>query len=173
MNSAFAVGDGPSLLRAAESFHKLARQRQRSRVPSPLPAQSPDQVTLPFGWDFPVVHFGGLDRRMTEVLAERLVILDELQAKISASSEWDLVICDEAHRMSASYFSGEVKETRRYKLGMLLGSRTRNLLLMSATPHNGKEADFQRFMGLLDADRFEGRFREGSEKPRREGQADA
>jgi superfamily II DNA or RNA helicase len=89
---------------------------------------------------------------------------DELQAKIEASPEWDLVICDEAHRMSASYFSGEVKETRRYKLGKLLGSRTRNLLLMTATPHNGKEADFQLFMGLLDADRFEGRFREGVHK---------
>jgi superfamily II DNA or RNA helicase len=59
---------------------------------------------------------------------------DELQAKISASPEWDLVICDEAHRMPASCFSGEVKETRRYKLGRLVGSRTRSLLLMSATP---------------------------------------
>ena len=66
--------------------------------------------------------------------------------------------------MAASYFGGEVKETRRYKLGKLLGTRTRNLLLMSATPHNGKEADFQLFMGLLDADRFEGRFREGVHK---------
>jgi hypothetical protein len=35
---------------------------------------------------------------------------------------------------------------------------------MSATPHNGEEADFQLFMGLLDADRFEGRFREGVHK---------
>ena len=35
---------------------------------------------------------------------------------------------------------------------------------MSATPHNGKEADFQLFMGLLDAGRFEGRFREGVHK---------
>ena len=48
--------------------------------------------------------------------------------------------------MAASYFGGEVKETRRYKVGKLLGTRTRNLLLMSATPHNGKEADFQLFM---------------------------
>ncbi len=89
---------------------------------------------------------------------------DELQAKLQVAPEWDLVICDEAHRMSASYFGGEVKETRRHRLGKLLGSRTRNLLLMSATPHNGKEADFQLFMGLLDADRFEGRFREGVHK---------
>src|SRR6185437_15746711 len=50
------------------------------------------------------------------------------------------------------------------KLGKLLGTHTRNLLLMSATPHNGKEAEFQLFMGLLDADRFEGRFREGIHK---------
>lgn len=89
---------------------------------------------------------------------------DELKAKLEAAPDWDLVICDEAHRMAASYFGGEVKETRRHKLGKLLGTRTRNFLLMSATPHNGKEADFQLFMGLLDADRFEGRFREGVHK---------
>lgn len=89
---------------------------------------------------------------------------DELKAKLQAAPDWDLIICDEAHRMAASYFGGEVKETQRHKLGKLLGSRTRNLLLMSATPHNGKEADFQLFMGLLDADRFEGRFREGVHK---------
>jgi superfamily II DNA or RNA helicase len=88
----------------------------------------------------------------------------ELKARLQAAPDWDLVICDEAHRMSASYFSGEVKETQRYRLGKLLGTRTRNLLLMSATPHNGKEADFQLFMGLLDADRFEGRFRGGVHK---------
>jgi SNF2 family DNA or RNA helicase len=89
---------------------------------------------------------------------------EELKTKLSAAPEWDLVICDEAHRMAASYFGGAVKETQRYKLGKLLGTRTRNLLLMSATPHNGKEADFQLFMGLLDADCFEGRFREGIHK---------
>ena len=89
---------------------------------------------------------------------------DELKAKLQAAPDWDLIICDEAHRMAASYFGGEVKETQRHKLGKLLGAHTRNLLLMSATPHNGKEADFQLFMGLLDADRFEGRFREGVHK---------
>lgn len=89
---------------------------------------------------------------------------DDLKAKFAEASDWDLIICDEAHRMAASYFGGEVKETQRHKLGKILGTRTRNFLLMSATPHNGKEADFQLFMGLLDADRFEGRFREGVHK---------
>ena len=63
--------------------------------------------------------------------------------------------------MSATFFGGEVKYTKRYKLGQLLATLTRNFLLLTATPHNGKEADFQLFMALLDGDRFEGRFRDG------------
>ena len=59
--------------------------------------------------------------------------------------------------MSAHYFGGEVKETKRYRLGQLLAPLTRHFLLMTATPHNGKEEDFQLFMALLDADRFEGK----------------
>jgi len=63
--------------------------------------------------------------------------------------------------MSASFYGGEIKETKRYKLGKLLSKITRHFLLMTATPHNGKEEDFQLFMALLDGDRFEGRFRDG------------
>lgn len=85
---------------------------------------------------------------------------DQLQAHLG-QSDWDLVVCDEAHKMSASFFGGDLKETKRYKLGKLLGELTRHLLLMTATPHNGKEEDFQLFLALLDADRFEGRFRDG------------
>lgn len=44
---------------------------------------------------------------------------DDLQAKL-AQTDWDLVICDEAHKMSASFFGGEIKETKRYKLGSTL-----------------------------------------------------
>ena len=74
---------------------------------------------------------------------------------------WDLVVCDEAHKFSATFFGGEVKYTKRYRLGQLLSTLTRHFLLMTATPHNGKEEDFQLFMALLDGDRFEGRFRDG------------
>jgi len=70
-------------------------------------------------------------------------------------------VCDEAHKMSATYFGGEIKYTKRYKLGQLLSTLTRHFLLMTATPHNGKEEDFQLFMALIDADRFEGKFRDG------------
>ncbi len=86
---------------------------------------------------------------------------EDLQAKLLAAPEWDLVIVDEAHRMSGHYFGGEVKLTKRYRLGQTIGSHCRNLLMMTATPHNGKDEDFQIFLALLDADRFEGRFRDG------------
>ena len=63
--------------------------------------------------------------------------------------------------MSAAFYGGDIRETKRYKLGKLLSSLTRHFLLLTATPHNGKEADFQLFMALLDGDRFEGKFRDG------------
>ena len=87
---------------------------------------------------------------------------EDVQAKLSAPDcRYDLVVCDEAHKMSATFFGGEVKYTKRYRLGQLLSGLTRHFLLMTATPHNGKEEDFQLFLALLDGDRFEGRFRDG------------
>ena len=87
---------------------------------------------------------------------------EDVQAKLAAPDcRWDLIVCDEAHKLSATFFGGEIKYTKRYKLGQLLSTVTRHFLLMTATPHNGKEEDFQLFMALLDGDRFEGRFRDG------------
>jgi len=85
---------------------------------------------------------------------------EDLQEKLKVT-DWDLVIVDEAHKMSASFFGGEVKFTKRYRLGQLLSRQTRHFLLMTATPHNGKEEDFQLFLALIDGDRFEGKFRDG------------
>jgi SNF2 family DNA or RNA helicase len=86
---------------------------------------------------------------------------DDVQAKLE-QTDWDLVVVDEAHKMSAHFFGYEVKKTRRYQLGELLGRITRHLLLMTATPHSGKPEDFQLFMALIDADRFEGKPRKGA-----------
>jgi superfamily II DNA or RNA helicase len=85
---------------------------------------------------------------------------EDVQAKLQ-QTDWDLIVCDEAHKLSATYFGNEVKYTKRYRLGQLLSTLTRHFLLLTATPHNGKEADFQLFMALLDGDRFEGKFRDG------------
>lgn len=88
---------------------------------------------------------------------------EEFQEKLK-HTEWDIIIVDEAHKLSASYFGAKINKTKRFQLGELLGSITRHFLLMTATPHNGKEEDFQIWLSLLDGDRFYGKFREGAHK---------
>ena len=98
--------------------------------------------------------------------------LDQLSRKVewheklqSEHAKWDLVIIDEAHKLAAHYFGNKLETTKRYDLGRLLGDpeRTRNLLLMTATPHNGKEEDFQAWLALIDPDRFRGKARHKAE----------
>ncbi|RAP35282.1 RNA helicase [Legionella quinlivanii] len=88
---------------------------------------------------------------------------EEFQEKLK-NTEWDIIIVDEAHKLSASYFGSKINKTKRFQLGEMLGSITRHFLLMTATPHNGKEEDFQTWLSLLDGDRFYGKFREGAHK---------
>ncbi|MER8836795.1 hypothetical protein [Mesorhizobium sp. M0909] len=87
----------------------------------------------------------------------------ELQRKLCAAG-WDLVVFDEAHKLAAHFFGSKLEKTGRFKLAEQLGAQTRHLLLMTATPHNGKEEDFQLFLSLLDSDRFYGKFRDGVHK---------
>ena len=104
-----------------------------------------------------------LENNLVIARLDKLSRNEDVQQKLQAPDcRWDLIICDEAHKMSATFFGGEVKYTKRYRLGQLLSTLTRHFLLMTATPHNGKEEDFQLFMALLDGDRFEGRFRDGA-----------
>lgn len=139
-------------------------------APGGLVEQWQDELAEKFGLSFEILSREAARLSITgnpfegrDLVIARLDVLsrsDELQAQL-AKTDWDLVVVDEAHRMSAHYFGGELKTTRRYELGRRLGEVARHLLLMTATPHAGKEEDFQLFLALLDADRFEGRFRDG------------
>jgi SNF2 family DNA or RNA helicase len=88
---------------------------------------------------------------------------EELQERLCAAG-WDLVVFDEAHKLAAHYFGTKLEKTGRFRFAERLGAATRHLLLMTATPHNGKEEDFQLFLSLLDSDRFYGRFRDAAHK---------
>ena len=65
------------------------------------------------------------------------------------SAGWDLVIIDESHRLGGSH-----DQVARYKLGVALSEAAPYLLLLSATPHQGKTDQFLRLMQLLDRDSF-------------------
>ena len=139
-------------------------------APGSLTAQWQDELSDKFGLSFEVVTRDMLDRtNPVEVFGEKNLLIcrvdqiarrDELVEKLP-QVDWDLVVVDEAHRMSAHFYGEEVKRTKKYLLGEALGATTRHFLLMTATPHAGKEEDFQLFLALLDSDRFAGKFRDG------------
>ena len=78
-------------------------------------------------------------------LAKREDILPGLK-----QARWDLVIVDEAHRMSAD----QKRKSQRYRLGEMLRDGTDHLLLLTATPHKGEPEGFTRFLQLLDEDAY-------------------
>jgi hypothetical protein len=126
----------------------VRRRAQPVRPSSPRPGRTPQRLR---------------GERPAHRPPRQLARNEDLQAKLQ-SSEWDLIVVDEAHKMSATFFGNKVNKTKRFKLGSCSAASARHFLLMTATPHNGKEEDFQIWLALLDGDRFYGKFREGAHK---------
>lgn len=142
-------------------------------APGSLVEQWRDELFEKFGLEFkvfsPALELATPSGNPFEDQNQLIIRLDqvsrseELRDKLAAA-HWDLVVFDEAHKLSAHFFGQEIKRTKRFTLAEKLGASTRHLLLMTATPHNGKEEDFQLFLSLLDSDRFYGKFRDGAHK---------
>ncbi|ADC90218.1 helicase domain protein [Thermocrinis albus DSM 14484] len=62
---------------------------------------------------------------------------------------WDLVIVDEAHKLSAYNYGGKISKTQRYKLGEVISKNSTHLLFLTATPHRGDPENFRLFLDLL------------------------
>ena len=135
-------------------------------APGGLVEQWQDELFFKFGLSFEILTTQMIDASVNLNIFESHHLLiarmdqlarhDELQRQLR-DSKWDLAIVDEAHRMSAHYFGNKLEKTKRFQLGELLGDVGRHFLLMTATPHSGKEEDFQLFLSLLDKDRFAGK----------------
>ena len=176
----FVLADDPGAgktIMAGLLIRELLMRADARRIlivaPGSLVEQWQDEMREKFGTEFKIFGrdliensasgnpFEDADLMVARV--DQLARNEDLLEKLQASS-WDLIIVDEAHKLSANYFGQKVNKTKRFQLGELLGSITRHFLLMTATPHNGKEEDFQLFMSLLDSDRFYGKFRDGAHK---------
>lgn len=169
-------GSGKTIM-AGLYIRELLMRSDAKRIlivsPGSLSEQWQDELLEKFGLHFEIFSrekqeqcaSGNFFEEQNQLIArlDQLSRNDDYQEKLKIT-DWDLIVVDEAHKMSAHYFGNKINETGRFKLGKLLGSITRHYLLMTATPHNGKEEDFQLFMSLLDGDRFYGKFREGAHK---------
>jgi superfamily II DNA or RNA helicase len=82
-------------------------------------------------------------------------------------TQWDLIIVDEAHKLSAYEYGTKLEKSERYKAAERLANKTDHLLFLTATPHRGRRDTFRRLLLLLDPDLFqkdehiEARIREG------------
>jgi SNF2 family DNA or RNA helicase len=142
-------------------------------TPGSLVEQWRDELFEKFGLEFPIysplLEQASPSGNPFENHQQLIVRLDqlsrneELQEKLCAAG-WDLAVFDEAHKLAAHYFGAKLDKTGRFRFAEKLGAHVRHLLLMTATPHNGKDEDFQLFLSLLDSDRFYGKFRDGVHK---------
>ena len=175
-------GAGKTIM-AGLLLKELALRSDAERVlivaPGSLVEQWQDELFTKFGLEYEILTSEMLNQGMINPFERypRLIArLDQLKRAITPDDEeeshpyealmreaaFDLIIFDEAHKLAARYFGNEMKRTKRYRLAELLGGQTRHLLLMTATPHNGKQEDFEAFMALLDSDRFYGKQRDAS-----------
>jgi hypothetical protein len=100
---------------------------------------------------------GDVSDRKTNAFAkhDRLIAsIDTLKVparmkRLQEAPPWDLVIFDEAHHLTAAKSGGKLKKTENYRLGELLRERCRDLLLLSATPHQGDHFRFFMLVNLL------------------------
>lgn len=84
---------------------------------------------------------------------DKLKVLARMERLISGPA-WDLIVIDEAHHLSRRKSGGKLSVTQNYRLADALRLRTRDLLFLSATPHQGDSFQFWSLVRLLDDQLF-------------------
>lgn len=116
-----------------------------------------------FNLDFEVFGSeGDITDRKTNAFAkhDRLIAsIDTLKRpsrikRLLEAPRWDLVVFDEAHHLTAYHTGGKIRKTENYKLAESLKGHTRDLLLLSATPHQGNHFQFWMIVQLLNSTLF-------------------
>jgi len=139
-------------------------------APGNLVEQWQDELSMKFGLSSAILTRDHVETSVGNPFEEHPLMIarldmlsrnEDLKERLTSAPEYDLIVVDEAHKMSASYIGGKAEYTKRYHLGETLRDHCRHFLLLSATPHSGKQDDFELFMALLDEDRFEGKPRGG------------
>lgn len=131
-------------------------------VPGHLKYQWLREMKEKFGERFTIVDRGTIDSSYgTNVWRDRqwcitsmdFVRQDEIKETLR-NARWDLVLIDEAHKMSAYLYGDKTHKTKRYQVGEVLAQNAANLLCLTATPHRGDPDNFRLLLALLDPNVF-------------------
>lgn len=162
----FLIADEVGLGKTIETaliLRELASRGELDRalmvVPAGLVNNWHRELNEVFNLDFEVFGSeGDITDRKTNAFAkhDRLIAsIDTLKRparikRLLEAPRWDLVVFDEAHHLTAYRTGGKVRKTENYKLGEALKGHTRDLLLLSATPHQGNHFQFWMLVQLLN-----------------------
>lgn len=163
-NLNWLIADDVGLGKTIEAGLLIAALRQRKLakrvllvVPAGLTKQWQEDLRLKFGMDDFLIY--GTDFSISKhhhwKLYDRVIVsMDKAKGEghldtLLASDIWDLVIFDEAHRLTRRQWGMKFKRSDRYKLAEALRANTQNMLLLTATPHQGKSDQFEALLELL------------------------
>lgn len=138
-------------------FRSLAK-RILIVVPEHLKDQWRRELAEKFSENFVIVDRYTMDAHYGENVWERenqiITSMDFAKQEHILNSlngvQWDLVIVDEAHKMSAYRYGEKLNKTARYKLGEVLSRTSEHMLFLTATPHRGDPENFRLFLDLLE-----------------------
>ena len=166
----FLIGDEVGLGKTIETaliVRELASRGELNRaliiVPAGLVHNWHRELNEVFALNFEVFGAeGDITDRKTNAFAkhDRLIAsIDTLKTaarmkRLLNAPLWDLVIFDEAHHINAERNGKNIRKTQKYKLAELIKDRTRDLILLSATPHKGKHFPFWMLVQLLNPTLF-------------------
>jgi ERCC4-related helicase len=167
----FLVADEVGLGKTIETaliLRELASRGEMKRalmvVPAGLVNNWHRELNEVFNLNFEVFGREGdvSDRRSNAFVKHNFLIasidtlkLKERMQRLEAAPDWDLIVFDEAHHLTAYQDGGKVKKTLNYKLAELLRRKSRDLILLSATPHQGDHFRFWMLVQLLDPTLFQ------------------
>jgi len=133
-------------------------------TPGGLTGQWRDEMVDKFGLHFRLVNRasyeaepGQFSRQGDGLFVTSIDFISRNEQCLSAAKEtqWDMIVVDEAHKLSAYEYGTKIERSVRYEAVEALASRTDHLLFLTATPHRGRKDTFRRFLMLLDDDLFQ------------------
>lgn len=122
-----------------------------------------EELEEKFGLDVRLVNHGSFDAEPGQfarhegifVVSIDFLARNEGCLKAAEETQWDMIVVDEAHKLSAYEYGRKLEESERYKALKSLAPRTDHLLFLTATPHRGRKDTFRRLLLLLDDDLFQ------------------